>query len=283
MILLWVIGFSEAYYACLEFYFEITFPHAANQVGFLKIKAKAGFSRLKKAVPPGRGLRGCGVRGCWRGNPQGGSSALCLCRSRPMAGLAAVLRGGVAGWPRVALGCERGRSPTCTHPPMVGGVGGILAQKTAHTDRDSPFYPSPPKRLRRGFARCPSLPQAARAPARGHRVRRNEGFLWRGGERRRGRSRQPLNPAPSVSPSPKQTAPGKQLHSTREQPAGSETLPGGILPDCHIPALCSPVCRMSAQNAELGSPGRGAPSRGPERAGREPRVRWGRIGSGCLG
>lgn len=46
-----MIGFSEAYYACQEFYFETTFPHSANEVVFLKIKAEAGFSRLKRQHP----------------------------------------------------------------------------------------------------------------------------------------------------------------------------------------------------------------------------------------
>lgn len=51
IILLCVIGFSEAYYACQESYFETTFPHSANEVVFLKIKAETGFSRLKRQHP----------------------------------------------------------------------------------------------------------------------------------------------------------------------------------------------------------------------------------------
>lgn len=48
IILLCMIGFLEAYYACQELYFETTFPHSANEVVFLKIKAETGFSRLKR-------------------------------------------------------------------------------------------------------------------------------------------------------------------------------------------------------------------------------------------
>lgn len=153
IILLYAIGFSEAYYACLEFYFEITFPHSANEVLFLKIKAKAGFSRLKKAVPTGLGA--AGLWGMWMQERESAGRQLERFSVRPARddgfGPCPSRRGG-----RTAL--DGTEAPPAPADPWVGGS---PPEHGARAGRDSPFHPFPPNRWRCAFA---GRPPAVRAP-----------------------------------------------------------------------------------------------------------------------